>query len=123
MEDKVRDYSYLDQTQVDREEPRTLVYGLWTLLRDGAQYDSGLPTGLCELDNLLSLRLLNPFFDNVLLEHGVHLAHKILETAQSPNSLFPIRIWDVDFGLGLGLRLVNTYLLLVNPSTNIRRNF
>ena len=55
-----------------------------------------------QMDHSLSLRLLKPFFDNVLLEHGelphvlplaVHLvlkvgggvvAHKILETAQSP---------------------------------------
>ena len=35
------------------------------------------------------------------------LAHKILETAQSPNSPFPLWIWGLGFELGLGLRLVN----------------
>ena len=33
----------------------------------------------------------------------------ILETAQSPKSTFPFWIWGRDFGLGLGLRLVNNY--------------
>ena len=47
-----------------------------------------------QLDNLLSLRLLKPFFDNVLLEYGglPHVIHKILETPQVLG-LF----WDSDF--------------------------
>ena len=35
------------------------------------------------------------------------VAHKILETAQSPNSLFPFLIWGWDYELGLGLELDN----------------
>ena len=44
------------------------------------------------------------------------MAHKILETAQSPNSPFPLWIWGLVFGLGLGLVnkiLFNMYTLLL----------
>ena len=40
----------------------------------------------------------------------VVVAHKILETAQSPNSSCPLWTWTGDLGLGLGLvnmKLVN----------------
>ena len=52
-----------------------------------------------QLDHLLSLRLIKPFFDNVLLEHGglPHVLHHAV----------PFWIWGWDFGLGLGLGLVN----------------
>ena len=79
-------------------------------------YGLGL-TQSYQMYHSLSLRLLKHFFDDVLLEHGelahvlplaVHLdlvgwvAHKILETAQSPNSPYSFL-----FDFGLGLRLVN----------------
>ena len=38
------------------------------------------------------------------------VAHKILETAQSPNSPFPFWIWGFTFGLGFGLRLVKKFV-------------
>ena len=45
---------------------------------------------------------------------GVVVAHKILVTAQRPNSFFLIFGFSLDFGLGLGLiRLVNIYQINV----------
>ena len=102
----------------------TLDFGLWTLdFFYGLRMNQGY-----QLDHSLSQRLFKDFFDNVLLEHvglirvlplAVHLfftlsclrgpsclkvvewvAHKIIETALSPNSSFPL---GLDLGLGLGL--------------------
>ena len=89
--------SRVNQTRVDRDKPRNLDFGaldLWTL-----DFFYGLRmTQDYQLDHSLSQRLLNYFFDNVLLEH-VGLIQKILETAQTPNSSFHFLC---DLGLGLG---------------------
>ena len=39
----------------------------------------------------------------MLKSYGWVVAHKILETAQSPNYSFPLWAWTGDLGLGLGL--------------------
>ena len=69
----------------------------------------GLPAG--------PLWLFKSVFDNVhltMLDYtmGWLVAHKILLTAQRPNSFFPFLIWRLGtwglvFGLGLGLGLIN----------------
>ena len=62
----------MNQTGVDRDKPRNLEFGLWTL---DFFYELRMTQGY-QLDHSLSKRLLKHFFDNVLLEHvglAVHL--------------------------------------------------
>ena len=96
--------NYLKANQTCIRQGQAQEFGNWTL---DFFYGLGLTQGY-QLDPSLSLRLLKPFFDNVLLEHGglshvlplaVYLVvHKILETPQAQVlGLF----WDSDFGIGL----------------------
>ena len=89
----------LTRLVVDRDKPRKF-------------YDFGMTQGY-QLDHLLSLRLFEPFFENLLLWH------KILVTSPSPSKVqgtwlrlvgdlgLSLMAWTRDFGLGLGL--VNIY--------------
>ena len=48
------------------------------------------------------------------------VAHKILETAQSPNSSFPLWAWTWDLGFGLGLvnhNISNVKSSKISPAT------
>ena len=54
------------------------------------------------LDKLLSLRLLKPFFDNILLEHaGLPNVLPLALQLDSRDSPVLGLLWDLDFRLGL----------------------